>query len=491
MRCEILRMEKVTYLEQDNPVLQNFDLCIMQREIMGLLPINHFGIATLLRLLLENDPIYYGYIYFRGKLINSWKESGAKKRTPQLSLISEESSLIEGQSVLSNIFVYQRGFRDWIIRNRVLEKRLGGIFKELSLEIDPRSSVESLGSFERIIVEIIRGITAGHSLMIFNELGAVLSEEELKKLYQIIRYYRERGISFLLISPHYEELKMICDRTAFLKDGQIMKIAKDQREGEEIASAISKNYRKQINFYLKDRKLWDKMTAFCVRYLGKTERQGFEFTIREGECLVLQFLDSADYRDFSDCLAGEGRKRDADFLLDGRRICPGRDRECAVIWEQADKSMLFPELSYMENLCFTMEFVSGNPIKRRRMRDRIRREQEELFGKAVVLKAAGELTKREKYALVYHRILLQRPKFVFCIQPFKNAGLAQRERIWELQRMLLQNGIALIIPTISMADSLSIADRIIRLHTQGEAEEWKRTSFHLLPDTVPFHDLYS
>ena len=57
--------------------------------------------------------------------------------------------------------------------------------------------------------------------------------------------------------------------------------------------------------------------------------------------------------------------------------------------------------------------------------------------------------------------------------------------------MLLQNGIALIIPTISMADSLSIADRIIRLHTQGEAEEWKRTSFHLLPDTVPFHDLYS
>ena len=119
-------MEKVTYLEQDNPVLQNFDLCIMQEEIMGLLPINHFGIATLLKLLLENDPIYYGYIYFRGKLINSWKESGAKKRTPQLSLISEESSLIEGQSVLSNIFVYQRGFRDWIIRNRVLEKRLGG-----------------------------------------------------------------------------------------------------------------------------------------------------------------------------------------------------------------------------------------------------------------------------------------------------------------------------------------------------------------------------
>ena len=57
--------------------------------------------------------------------------------------------------------------------------------------------------------------------------------------------------------------------------------------------------------------------------------------------------------------------------------------------------------------------------------------------------------------------------------------------------MLLQNGIALIIPTISMADSLSIADRIIRLHTQGEAEEWKRISFHLLPDTVPFHDLYS
>ena len=39
MRKEILRMEHVTYCENEKTLLQDFDLNIFEGEIMGLLPI--------------------------------------------------------------------------------------------------------------------------------------------------------------------------------------------------------------------------------------------------------------------------------------------------------------------------------------------------------------------------------------------------------------------------------------------------------------------
>lgn len=71
MRKEIFRMERVTYKEAEITRLEDFNLQIYEGEIMGMVPFNGFGMAAFLELLQTNLPIYDGYIYYNGELVNS------------------------------------------------------------------------------------------------------------------------------------------------------------------------------------------------------------------------------------------------------------------------------------------------------------------------------------------------------------------------------------------------------------------------------------
>ncbi len=51
MRNEVLRMERVTYKEDEVVKLKDFNLQIFQGEVMGFLPVNSHGKTALLKLL--------------------------------------------------------------------------------------------------------------------------------------------------------------------------------------------------------------------------------------------------------------------------------------------------------------------------------------------------------------------------------------------------------------------------------------------------------
>lgn len=72
---EVLRMDRITYREQGVTELHHFCLDIDAGEIVGLIPINDTGLMALMRLLRQNLPLHYGYVYYRGKLVNHWQGS--------------------------------------------------------------------------------------------------------------------------------------------------------------------------------------------------------------------------------------------------------------------------------------------------------------------------------------------------------------------------------------------------------------------------------
>ena len=69
MRNEVLRMERVTYKEDEVVKLKDFNLQIFQGEVMGFLPVNSHGKTALLKLLERNLPLYDGYIYYGGEKV--------------------------------------------------------------------------------------------------------------------------------------------------------------------------------------------------------------------------------------------------------------------------------------------------------------------------------------------------------------------------------------------------------------------------------------
>ena len=72
---EVIRMEKVTYKEQGRILLDNFNITVRKGEVFGLIPVNRYGLDAFLKLLQQNMPLHYGYVYYREQLVNQWQRS--------------------------------------------------------------------------------------------------------------------------------------------------------------------------------------------------------------------------------------------------------------------------------------------------------------------------------------------------------------------------------------------------------------------------------
>ncbi|MCI8549328.1 MAG: sugar ABC transporter ATP-binding protein [Lachnospiraceae bacterium] len=490
MRRETFRMERVTYIEQGIPQIEDFNLQIYEGEIMGLLLINAYGIQAFLKLLQVNLPLYDGYVYYGGTMVNSWRIFG--KSHNRISIIQTQSSLAEGLKVSENIFVMRHGFRQRIIRPALLKRQLEPFFKDIDIDISADMYVENLTVFERIVVEILRAVILGHRMIVLCEVSTMISGSELEKLHEIIRHYAGQGISFLYISLHYEEILQICDRVSLFAHGRIQKITRYSEMEEDSRRFYSEEMFQMVRGHLEQLQNISENRKIVLSF----EDVSFEsldhltFDIFEGECLTIQSLSEKVFQKFIDFLEEKIPLEEGAVCMEG---CPIRfqcNKDIAILREQPTKTMIFPELNNMDNLWFGLSRRVSHVWNSRKIRNSIRQEYGKELGEDFFSLYPDQLSERQKCRLIYTRILLQRPKVVFCIQPFKGSDLPHRMFIWKMLRMLLDKGIAVIILAVNLADSMSLSERLLRIGPSGVEEEINRSAFGSLPATVPWKYLY-
>lgn len=484
-------MERVTYIEHGITKLEDFQLQIYKGEIMGLIPVNGHGMNDFLNLLKTNLPIERGYIYYGNELVNSWKDS--KKNHNRVSIIEAKSSLVEGMTVSDNIFVLRQGFRQRVIQPSLLRKQLTPFLHDIGMDdISPDSYVEKLSVFQRVAVQILRAVILGHQLIIFNEIGALISDHELRKLHGIIRKYADAGFSFLYISPHLEEIAMICDRAALLSHGAIPKIIHGNEMNRDTVASYTAEYEQVVKNHLAEQTNAaanrEKVLSFQEVSLGSVS--DLNFNIYAGECLTIQNMDHDVFQDMIAFLTEDKLPEKGGLYMGGERVKILGNSNIAVIRELPTASMIFQELDYMTNLCMGMTQRIPDIWYRHHIRESIIQECAPMVGEDVFYKPMEQLNQREKYRLVYTRVLLQKPKVVFCIQPFKGTDLPHRIFVWQLLEMLLDRGIAVVILTMNLSDSISLSERLIRLGNGGMLEEIGRDDFDDLTGDVPWKYLY-
>lgn len=483
-------MERVTYKEEEIIKLEDFNLQIYQGEIMGMAPLNNHGLTAFLKLLQTNLPIYDGYVYYHGEKINSWKESSREQN--RISIIQAKSSLVEKMTVADNIFVLRKGFRQEIIRTGLLYRQLLPFFKDIGIEINAEARVEQLSVFERIVVELLRAVVAGNRLIVLNAIGTLISYEELEILHSILRHYAERGMSFLYICQHFEEIYSICDRAALFSSGRVQKIVPKEELEEEVLRIYPAEYDKMVRCHLENREkdTVKKENVFCWDSYNEAVKKKLSFCVNKGECLAVQIQENRILQELFLVMTGERTVEPGSILVDGKESDMIHDSSVAVIQELPTKTMIFPELDYMDNLCMSLSRRVSSLWKNRKIRNSIRREYSVILGDEVFDMQVDELSERQKYQLVYTRVLLQKPKIVFCINPFRGGDVPHRMVIWRMLETFLDKGIAVVILTLGFSDSLSLADRLLVISGDGTMEEICREDFSSVSSQMPWRHLY-
>ena len=157
--------------------------------------------------------------------------------------------------------------------------------------------------------------------------------------------------------------------------------------------------------------------------------------------------------------------------------------------EEATQTMLFDDLTVRDNICIGLDRKAPNIWLKKKIQKSVQEEYYRIFGEDIVDCYINELSDEQKTRVIYMRILLEKPEVVFMVQPFKHAGTPHRMQVWELQTLLLERGISIVILAMNMSDSLTIADRVIRIsRVDGKmtTKEFTYNQFSELPMSLPW-----
>lgn len=468
-------MERVTYLEQDVLLLDNFNFQVFTGEVMGLVPLDSLGIDVFLNLLQVNKPIFYGFVYLKEVLVNTCLTSLHTENNVQI--ISNHSNLVKYMSAADNVFALRRGYKGWIIKNSIFRQQLQMMLAELELYFSIDVPLEKMSLFERYVLELLKAVISNPDIIVLQDPSSVLNSGDMERLYKIIRHYSEMGQAFIYISVHREELAEVCDRISLMAQGKIIKVVERKQLTEEfLFHYVEPSLPEAINTNNEEGNQSEKV--FWCKNLHYKNIHGLSFSVKKGECLVIHDYDNLICDDLMDVITYK-RPEQGHVYWNGKEKGIKYKRRVGIVMEDPARSMLYENMSYEDNLCLNIDHRLEKIWRKHRTRKSVAREivGEELPDRRISIK---NLTMRQKYYLIYTRILLQKPDVVFCVHPYRNVDMDLREYITELIKRFQENGIAVVIITVNFQDVLFLADQLLLVKEGVHHGKLSRMEFEYL-----------
>jgi ribose transport system ATP-binding protein len=236
-----------------NRALDRVDLRIGDGEVLGLLGQNGSGKSTLVKVLAGvYDPEPGGRLFVGGQEIPLPLAPGQASQIG-LSFVYQNLALAPGLSVLENLTLGQRiggGLTAWQPINWIAEHRTAAAVLDrydVTLDLDRRTG--ELAPVDQARLAIVRAAEdlrryrtqSGyrHSVLVLDEPTVFLPEEEVDRLFDLIRTVVAEGAAVLFISHDLTAVREITDRVVVLRDGRVVgqEVTADIRE-EELVSLI-------------------------------------------------------------------------------------------------------------------------------------------------------------------------------------------------------------------------------------------------------------
>ena len=470
MRQEVLRVQRVTCTAQESIVLDNFNLHIFAGEIMGLIFVDSCGKQELVELICKNQPLHYGRVYYRDKLVNSYLHSPLTDNP--VTLVEKHSHLVDDMSVADNVFVLRKGFKKYYMRPKMLAQQFESFAAEAGVDIKGNGLVCNLTPYEKCVVQLLKGIILGHRLILIQDISNAISSAELVRFQNLLRHYASKGFAFLYMCSHHEEAFSICDRAAVVENGQVQRNV----DRPDFLNDIFHDYLLDAGLFGSGVKVpHGENTALTFQQVCTQGLHNANFSIEKGECVVLLDASNTALGDIFELLSGRQKLQSGKIWLDGAAYPSAKHRKehaIGLIQESPVTSTLLPDFSYLDNLCFLAGEKQSNMWRRPRMRKSIRKEYLPYIGPDIDATDIHMLSPTSLYNLVYYRQHLYNPKLLVIMQPFFGADMYLRRHILALIDTIRKKGIAVLMLAINISDSPVVADRLLVLQNGGITTEY-------------------
>jgi ABC-type uncharacterized transport system ATPase subunit len=210
-----------TYPENNVRANEDVHFRVREGEIHALVGENGAGKTSLMKILCGLEHPDRGTIKLRGTPVRFHSTRDAERHG--IGMVHQQFSLIDDYSIADNIVLNREPVRSLFLYDRAKARRqVEDLSTRYGFAMDPAAMVGSLTVAEKQRVEILRVLFRGSTLLVLDEPTSLLTEQEVRVFFAILRQLREQKHTIIIITHKLDEVGQIADRVTVMRGGKVV-----------------------------------------------------------------------------------------------------------------------------------------------------------------------------------------------------------------------------------------------------------------------------
>lgn len=280
------------------------DLDVYQGEILAVLGENGCGKTTLMNML---AGIYYpdeGQIFVDGRevVIRSPKDAYALK----IGMVHQHFKLVDLFTASENVVLGLKEEGRYNLKK--VNEQVAEIAEKYGFHIEPQKRIYDMSVSEKQTVEIIKMLYRGADILILDEPTAVLTPQEITRLFDVLRRMKADGKSIIIITHKLHEVLSVSDRVAILRKGERVGTVETAQTSESeltemmVGKKVSLNIERNAPVNASPRLLVRGLTTKSED--GRSAVRDVSFTVNGGEIFGIAGIAGSGQKELLEAIAG-------------------------------------------------------------------------------------------------------------------------------------------------------------------------------------------
>lgn len=451
--------------------LKNVTFHVPAGEVRALVGENGAGKSTLIKIATGALRQEAGRVEICGHELA--KASPTQAARLGLAVIHQERQIAPDLSVTENVLLGRLparmpGVVAWTRAHRWATE----LIERVGLRVDPRCRAGELSVAEQQLIEIARALATEARVFIMDEPTASLGDEEVRRLFALVRWLKTEGKTVVFISHHLDEVFQVADSITVMRDGSIVLtdtttgMTKDRLIELMFGESVSANSLTSARPHATTGPAV--LEARDVRIGGTLD--GVTLTAHAKELLCISGGIGSGRREFLRALGGARAIDGGEIRIGshtGRLGSPYQALRSGIGFIPEDRKVegIFPDLDVIENIGIPARILQASPfLDRRGQLQRAKELTMSLGVRAARLRMpARQLSGGNQQKLLLARLLAVNCQVLVLDEPTAGVDVSTKLEIYRLLRELVSSGLAVVIGSSDFAEIELLADRVVVL----------------------------
>jgi len=447
--------------------LQNVQFTLRPGEVHALMGENGAGKSTLIKVMTGVYEKDAGQILINGKSIHFKSPQDAQNFG--VGTVYQEITLCPNLSVAENMFI-GRGKYQFVHWNKINTKT-AQLLGSLGIPASPTQELSSCSLAVQQMIAIARAVDMDCKILILDEPTSSLDEDEVRKLFSLMRELKSRGVGIIFVSHFLDQVYEISDRITVLRNGEFIgEYEAAQLPQFELVSKMMGKALDDMAELKKDKPVvHDGAPVFEARGLSSAAGvRPFNFRIRKGEVNGFTGLLGSGRSESVRAIFAADKVTGGEVRRDGKKVMintplQAMQHRIGYLPEDRKGDGIIADLSVRDNLILAHQVMKGffRPLSRK---------QAEAFTdeyiKALNIKTASSntpiksLSGGNQQKVILARWLLTHPEYLILDEPTRGIDVGTKVEIQKLVLKLARDGVSVTFISSEIEEMLCTCSRL-------------------------------